>query len=140
MMATDNNEDFRFLSAQAMELGKDSIPIFLAILSREIPPERKLSVIELSKNGVCLARLNDLAKEGIYSIYEIPILLRHMEQEPFDLHASLIPAETLRLITGLDVGYSEQFVAGFTKADEPKRKKMLSAWRNWYEEKIASEG
>ncbi len=133
-MATDNNEEFRLLSGQAMELGKDSVPIFLALLAREVPQDRKLSIIELSKDGVCLRRLNDLAKKGIYSIFVIPALLKHME-EPFNLQASLEPAETLKLITGLDVGYNEQFVAGYTKDNESNRRQMLAVWRNWYEQR-----
>lgn len=134
MMSTDDNEQFRLLSGEAVDLGKDSIPIFLAILNRDVGPDRKLSVLEIGKDDVCLANLNELAKRGIFSIHEVPVLLREMEEEPLILKATLISAETLKLITGLDVGYSEQFVAKYNKADESKRQEMLAAWRNWYEQ------
>jgi hypothetical protein len=139
MMETNDNEEFRFLCADAVDLGKDSIPIFLAILSREIPEERRLSLIELTKTGRSIQGLSDLARQGIYSIHAIPILLRHMGEDLIRLDISLGPAETLKLITGIDVGYNEQFVADYTEAEEPRRKEMLAAWRAWYEQEVAKE-
>ncbi len=135
MMEADDNEQIRFISAEIMDQGGDGIPILLAILSRDVPPDRRLSLIELSKDGAALTRLNDLAVKGVYTIHEIPVLLEYMDAKMVNLQASLIPADTLQRITGLDVGYNSQFVSGFSKELEPKRQKMLSAWRAWYDDR-----
>jgi hypothetical protein len=55
MMKADDNEQIRFISAEIMDQGADGIPILLAILSRDVPPDRRLSLIELSKDGAALA-------------------------------------------------------------------------------------
>lgn len=138
MMDTDDYGEFQILAGQAMDLGADSIPIFLAVLSREVPPERRLSLVELGKDDLCLARLNDLAQKGIFSIHEIPVLLGRIK-EPMVVNGTLIgtlvEAEILERITGLNREYDAQFVNSYTEADEPKRLRMLAAWRDWYDQK-----
>jgi len=138
MMDTDDYGEFQMLAGKAMDLGRDSIPIFLAVLSRDVPPERRLSLVEIGKDDLCLARLNDLAERGIFSIHEIPVLLRRIEQ-PFVVNGTLIgtrtEAEILKRITGLNDAYDEKFVKNYTEADEPRRQKMLAAWQGWYDQK-----
>jgi hypothetical protein len=85
-------------------------------------------------------RLNDLAVKGVYTIHEIPVLLEQMDAKMVNLEASLIPADTLQRITGLDLGYNSQFVDGFAEEDEPKRQAMLNTWRAWYDARRLTDG
>ena len=52
-------------------------------------------------------------------------------QTPAPTFDTLVPAETIRIITGLDVGYDEQFVHSYEEEDEPARQQMLDRWRRW---------
>lgn len=39
-----------------------------------------------------------------------------------------LTAETIRIITGVDVGYDMEFIKGYRTNDEIKRQKMIQEW------------
>jgi hypothetical protein len=134
MILTESIEEFVFRAEETSTLGDKAIPIYLAVLSRHI--EILGSPLEMDKSYWCVFHLHELARKGIYSVDEIPILLREFQIWPAHDKSLLLAAETLQIITGLDVGYNQQFINNYTDADEPKRLQMLAKWRDWYNKEV----
>lgn len=134
MILTENIEEFVFRAEEASTLGDKAIPIYLAVLNRHV--EIRGSPLEMDKSYWCEFHLHELARKGIYSVDEIPVLLRQLQIWPAFYKSNLLAAATLRIITGLDVGYNEQFIDNYTDADEPKRLQMLAKWRDWYNKEV----
>jgi hypothetical protein len=128
---TTDVEQSAHISAKVRRLDADGIPIFLAVLNRDVTD--RFSLLESAKDNVCLKHLRDLARQGIHDPAEVPVLLRVMDRQ-IAIADTIVPAETIRIITGLDVGYDEQFIAGYEEADEPARQQMLDRWRRWVAE------
>jgi hypothetical protein len=137
MILTDNIEEFVFRAEEASALGKKAIPVYLAVLNRHI--DNPGSPLEIDKSYWCAFHLRELARAGIHSVDEVPILLRQFQIWPVSYKLTQLSAETLKIITGLDVGYDEQFIESYTEADETKRAKMLAKWRDWYSKAVGIE-
>lgn len=133
ILLSHNTEEIHRLVANLYEHGEAAIPVYLAILNRRV--EQGGSPCELTKSGDTLEYLHKLAQNGIYTVEEVPVLLRVIEDHKHVLFVNTIwPAETLRIITGIDVGWDAAFIENYTEADEPKRQAMLDQWRQWYAE------
>lgn len=128
---TTNVEQAAHIAAKVRGLGADGIPTFLAVLNREVT--NRFSLLEYGKDNICLMHLRDLARQGIHDPAEVPVLLRVMDRQ-IAIGDTLVPAQTIRIITGLDVGYDEQFVHSYEEEDEPARQQMLDRWRRWVAE------
>jgi hypothetical protein len=122
-------EQAAHVSAKVRRLDADGIPIFLAVLNRDV--NNRFSLLELAKDNICLKHLRDLARQGIHDAAEVPVLLRVLDRQ-IAIDGTIVPAETIRIITGLDVGYDEQFIASYDEEDEPARRQMLDRWREWH--------
>jgi hypothetical protein len=129
---TTDVEQAAHISAKVRRLEADGIPIFLAVLSRDVSD--RFSLLERAKDNVCLEHLRDLARQGIHDAAEVPILLRVMDRQ-IAIDDTIVPAETIRIITGLDVGYDEKFIDRYEEQDEPARQQMLDRWRRWTAQK-----
>jgi len=129
---TDNTDEMWQVAEEIKSKGKDGIPVFLSVLS-SIKKSDKSVVLEYGRINVCLSSLYDLAKEGKFIIDEVPILIETFDKQ---LHISdtLITAEILRIITGVDPDYSDEFVKQYegTKEDEEVIQAKIAEWRNWY--------
>lgn len=124
-------EQAAHVSAKVRRLEADGIPIFLSVLNRDV--NDRFSLLERAKDNVCLEHLRDLAREGIHDAAEVPVLLRVMDRQ-IAIDDTILPAETIRIITGLDVGYDQQFIDSYDEEDEPARQQMLHRWRRWVAE------
>ena len=124
-------EQAAHVSAKVRRLEADGIPIFLAVLNRDL--NDRFSLLERAKDNVCLKHLRDLARQGIHDAAEVPDLLRVMDRQ-IAIDDTIVPAETIRIITGLDVGYDQQFIGSYDEEDEPARQQMLDRWRRWVAE------
>ena len=133
ILLSHNTEEIHRLVADLYGHGEEAIPVYLAILNRRV--EQGGSPCELTKSGRTLEYLMKLAQDGIYTVDEVPVLLRVIDDHKHVLFVNTIwPAETLRIITGVDVGWDAAFIENYTEADEPKRQAMLDEWRQWYAE------
>lgn len=92
----------------------------------------------MDKSYWCAFYLRELARAGIHSVDEVPILLRQFQIWPVHYKSTQFSAETLQIITGLDVGYNEEFVDNYTEADESERLQMLATWRGWYDKEVST--
>ena len=119
------------ISAKVRRLEADGIPIFLAVLNRDVSD--RFSLLGRAKDNVCLKHLSELARQGIHDAAEVPVLLRVMDRQ-MAIDDTIVPAETIRIITGLDGGYDEQFIDSYEEDDEPARQQMLDRWRRWVAE------
>lgn len=125
---TTNYEQAAHIAARVRRLDADGIPIFLAVLNRDVA--NRFSVLEYGKDNVCLMHLREMARQGIHDPAEVPVLLRVMDRQ-MAIGDTIVPAETIRIITGLDVGYDERFVHSYEEKDEPARQQMLERWRRY---------
>src|SRR5262245_31114391 len=123
MILAENIEEFVFRANEASTLEDKAIPIYLAVLNRHV--EIRGSPLEMDKCYWCVFHLHELARKGIYSVDEIPVLLREFQIWPAVDKSNLLAADTFQIITGIDVGYNEQFIDKYTDADEPNRLQML---------------
>jgi len=126
LTASDAEESARY-AKKVRELGLQGIPIFTEVLSSSI--EKQDNLADYAKLMLSLKYLHEMAKEGVYSKSSIPVLLDVLEKQR-SIADSLITAEVIQIITGLDVGYDLNFVKSYTPADEPKRKKMILRWKS----------
>ena len=63
----------------------------------------------------------------------MPLLIRALEEQPA-IEDTLLTADTLRMVTGIDVGYNADFVSTYTIDDEEKRREMIAKWKAWAQE------
>jgi hypothetical protein len=125
LASSDAEESARY-AKEVGELGLNGIPIFNEVISSSIKTQDHLD--SYAKLMLSLKYLNDLAKKGVYSMESVPILLNVLEKQR-SIADSLITAETIKIITGVDVGYDLNFVRSYTPSDESRRKKMIQKWR-----------
>jgi hypothetical protein len=52
---------------------------------------------------------------------------------------TFITAETLRIITGIDPGYSREFVEYYSgsEADEKARREKVEKWKQWWRDNLS---
>ncbi len=130
MLQAEGLDDFQRYAGQARALEEDGIPLFLTVIEASLATP--YSVFSYGKTNTCLNHLHDLASEGIYTVEEVPTLLRTINEQ-IAIMDTLVTAEILEMITGIDVGYDEEFVSSYTPSDEAKRERMISDWHRWYE-------
>ena len=125
-LATDSFDQMQASAQEIRTLGSQGVPIFLEAISNEI--ETQYSLKSYGRINVSLKNLHALAKEGVCDKTAAPVLFKLLEKQ-LDMSASLITAETLEIITGVNVGYNEEYIRSYTSEDEPKRKEMIARWR-----------
>jgi hypothetical protein len=126
LLTSSNAEESTIYAKKVRELGVHGIPIFNEVISSSI--EKQDNLTNYAKLMVSIKHLHEMAKEGIYSKESVPVLLNVIEKQRF-IADSLITAEIITIITGLDVGYNLNFVKTYTPSDEPRRKEMILKWR-----------
>lgn len=136
-LKTDNTEEMWKCAAQIKAEGTKGIPTFLNALTNSLSPENRWSVTEYGRVAICVSVLHDLVKEGISTEAEVPVLIFTIRNQT-DMMQTFMTAETLRLITGVDTGYSQDFVKGYQEKDEPLRQAKIKQWEEWLHSKKAS--
>lgn len=121
-------EDAKIESFKVKKLGADGIRIFNDSLRENLACQD--SLICYGKLLIGLDRLNELAHEGVYSTDSLPVLLKVIKAQR-SIVDSLVTADTIRIITGVDVGYNKKFVAEYKTKDEDARMKMIAMWEKY---------
>ena len=134
MIMAEDTEEFNLAAGEAAELQEKAIPLFLAVLKQH--DIVKGSVLEYAKTNGSVYHLRELARRGIYSVDEVPVLLYVIEERQIYAPDTVGTAEILRIITGLDVGYSKEFAEQYKAEDEPERLRKIGIWREWYNNEI----
>lgn len=127
----------RFLMAEALDeiqasavkvrgLGAQGIPIFLEVISSNLSSQDRLE--SYAKLTICINQLHELAKEGVYTKEEIPVLFSVLENQR-SIADSLVTANVIEMITGIDGEYDESFVRSYTPDNEKRRKQIISSWK-----------
>jgi hypothetical protein len=127
LLTSSDAEESAIYAKKVRELGLQGIPIFNEVISSSIDNQDNLD--SYAKLMLSLKQLHGMAMEGVYSESSVPVLLDVLEKQR-SIADSLIAAEVVKIITGLDVGYDLNFVKAYTPSEEPKRKKMILAWRS----------
>jgi hypothetical protein len=122
-------EEFNRHAAAVTALGADGIPLLIAVLEKSL--ESKSDVLSYGKLNSSIFHLHDLASRGTYDVDSVPVLIRVIDEQ-IAMGDTLSTADTLRLITGLDVGYDARFVSEYTEEDEERRREMIEKWAAWY--------
>lgn len=132
LLEAETIEDAIGIAKQCEKLEAKSLPIFVKTLDVLITED--LLVLNYGKIDVCLYSLSRLAGRGISSKEEAVFLLKFIQKQRL-ITDTLLTAEILKQITGVDVGYDKEFVEHYTKKDESKRKQMLREWGKAIEKK-----
>ena len=132
ILLSSNPDKTNVYANKARDLGVDGIIIFLTVISKSL--DMQADVTTYGRLTICYRNLNEMAKEGIYTEESVPVLFNVLEKQ-ISIVESLITAETLEIITGIEVGYDKNFVNHYTSSDEPKRKMMIKEWKKRWEEK-----
>lgn len=128
LMRADDIEEFnRYASIASMRSAK-AIPMFVEVLDDSL--KSRYSVLSYGKVNSSISHLHALAAKGTTDIRSVPMLIRALEEQPA-IGDTLVTADTLRIITGLDVGYDADFVSTYTSDDEGKRREMIAKWKAW---------
>ena len=112
----DDYEEFNQLAWRLSWRGEEAIPILLTVMEESL--ETKYSLLSYGKLNTCLGILRDMAEDGVYTQESVPVLL-HVIEEQIVISDTLITAELLTIITGIDPGWDEAFVEGYTAEDLP---------------------
>lgn len=129
LLGAEDMEQFNRYSAQVKEQGVDGIPLLLAVIDDSL--ETKHNVFSYGKLNTAITHLRDLAADGIYTVESVPVLIRAVEEQ-VAITDTLVTAETLQMITGVDAGYDAAFVSSYKVEDEERREEMIATWRRWY--------
>lgn len=125
--------DEAIMHAKKIEKHKsDALPIFVNNIV-ELQKE-SYKVINHGKIDICLDSLLKLAKDGIYSKEE-GLALIEIIQKQISIQRTLKTAEILKLITGVDVGYNQNFVENYSADKEQLRVEMINKWKEKLENK-----
>ena len=122
-------EQFNRHAMHVKEQGVDGIPLLLAVIDESL--KTKHNVFSYGKLNTVITHLRDLAANGIYTTESVPVLIRAVEEQ-VAITDTLVTAETLQIITGVDAGYDAAFVSSYKVEDEERREEMISQWRQWY--------
>ena len=128
LLASTDAEESAEYARKAREMGPEGIHIFNEVISSSIVKQDNLNYY--AKLMLSLNNLHAMALEGVYSDESIPILLNVLERQR-SITDSLITAEILEIITGMDVGYDLEFVNSYTPSDESKRQEMIFKWKSF---------
>lgn len=128
LIRADDIEEFNGYASIASMRGAKAIPMFVEVLDDSL--KSRYRVLSYGKVNSSIFHLHALAAKGATDIRSVPILLRALEEQPA-IEDSLMTADTLRMITGLDVGYDAEFVSSYTSDDEGKRREMIAKWKAW---------
>jgi len=118
-------EEANAFARKAYSLRLQGIPIFLDVINKSI--ENQDSLLNYGKLQISLKYMYELASNGVYSKRSVPVLLRVIKKQR-SIADTLVTANTIKIITGVDVGYDYKFVQSYSSADEEKRLKMISKW------------
>ena len=128
MLKADTIDETIMYSKKLETFKEAALPVYIEIINILIVDEHKLN--NYGKINVCLDSLLNLAKKGIHSKDETIALLNIIEKQRF-INDTLKTAKILETITGIDVGYNENFVKKYSSESEDSRTKMLKSWREY---------
>jgi hypothetical protein len=128
LLRADDMEEFNRYASIAGTRGEKAIPMFLEVLDDSL--RTKYSVLSYGKMNSSISHLHAFATEGTTDVRSVPVLIRALEEQPA-MEDTFVTADTLRMITGLDVGYDSDFVSRYTSEDEGKRREMIAKWKAW---------
>jgi hypothetical protein len=134
LLRTEDTEVMWQSAGELASRGRDSIPVFLSALTNSIAADRRWSVVESGRIGVCVEALHGLAQKGIWTEQEVQALLLVIRRQT-DMAQTFATAETLRLITGVDPGYSREFIASYQETHESVRQAKIDAWEDWLKQR-----
>ena len=129
LLYSDDMDEMKAGAHQLASQGKEGIPILLEALSKSL--EKPFHLISMERSGLCIRALNSLAKDRIYLESEVPVLIHAIKKQAV-MEATYLTADTLRLITGIDPGYSKEYAEKYTEKDEPERKRKIARWEEWW--------
>jgi hypothetical protein len=132
LSATENTDEMLRLAAELKSRGKNGIPGLLMALSC-VSENSCWEVIDYGLLNICTTTLHELAKAGAYTDDEVPILIRTIEIQLY-MPDTFITAETLSIITGVNPGYSREFVESYSgsETDEKARREKIEKWKQWW--------
>jgi hypothetical protein len=127
----ENVEEMSQLATELKSRGKRGIPGLLLALSA-VSAQDRWALVEYRRINVCIMALHELAKAGVYTDDEVSVLIRTIEIQIY-MPETFVTAETLRIITGVDPGYSKEFVnsCSGSEIDEKIRGEKIAKWRKW---------
>ena len=131
LLQSDDIEEFNRYATAARALGAAGIPLFLEVIDDSL--DSKYSVLSYGKLNSSLFQIHSMASQGIIDFHSVPVLIRAIEEQ-IAIDDTLMTADALRIITGVDPGYSADFVASYTPEEEETRHQMIEQWREWYSE------
>jgi len=128
---TENTDEILQLAGELKSRGKNGIPGLLRALASVYERDR-WALVEYGRINVYIKTLNELAVEGVYTAEEVPILIRTLKIQTY-MPDTYVTADTLCIITGVDPGYSIEFVKSYSgsKADEKARIGKIEKWKQW---------
>ncbi len=124
----DDYEQFNRLAWRLSRQGEEAIPTLLIVMEQSL--ETKYSLLSYGKLNTCLVILHELATDGVYTLESVPVLV-HVIEEQIVISDTLITAEILTIITGIDPGWDEEFVESYTLEDYPQVLEKIEQWREW---------
>lgn len=129
LLDAKNMEEFNRYAAQAKSQDLEGIPLLLAVIDDSL--ETKYDVFSYGKLNTSIQHLHDMAADDVYTVDSVPTLIRVIEEQTA-IADTLVTAEILEMITGVDVGYDADFVLSYGVEDEERREEMILQWRKWY--------
>lgn len=132
---TENTDEMLQLAVELKSRGKKGIPGLLRALA-SVSEQDRWALVEYGRINVCIKTLHELAAEGVYTAEEVPILIRTLEIQTY-MPDTYVTADTLRIITGVNPGYSIEFVKSYSgsEADGKARVGKIEKWKQWLRER-----
>jgi hypothetical protein len=132
LLQAQDMEEFNKHASAAESLGTSGIPLFLKVIDDSL--DSRYSVFGYGKLNSSIFHLHDMALRGVFDVRSVPVLVRAIEEQ-IAIEDTLVTADTLRIITGIDPGYDADFVSSYTPEEEETRRAMIAPWREWYLER-----
>lgn len=115
-----NTEEMHYVAQKFGLLGRDGIPILLEALSKSL--ENTFVLSNYARSNICISTLHSLAQDQIFIEDEVPVLIDALIKQA-SIEDTYLTAGTLRLITGVDTGYTKEFIEKYSTDNETERLK-----------------
>ncbi len=116
--------------AKSAKKGHKGIPEIVRVLEENM--ETHYAVFSSTAINLSVKHLHELAQQGIYTDEVLPVLVRAIKKQ-LAINDTLQTAKAIKLLSGVEVGYTEEFVNSYQVNDEPEWLAKIAVWEDYVE-------
>ncbi len=131
-LETEDVADLEFIRYKFAARGADLLPTIIKAVEKSL--ENPFGMVDIERLSISGELLLGMARTRVMMDDAIPILLRGVKESRLMGNAYIF-AEALRILSGIDVGFTKEFADNFSEDQNDRLDKMIRKWEEWYKNK-----